>query len=290
MSKHVYALLITMLLAVFVPVFSVVAQDGGDGPALVFCESGSGCAYSPISGELSNDDVSLVLGEEDPYGNDVVVCDVAGGCQWANLDPEDLDLVNGGDGEVNSPEIDFDDEADANEDDEIIFDEDEVEPIEDDEMIFDEDEVEAYDTEALIFDIDEITATTVTPKSGNWTAYHLPGAMVCDVITIDIPASPPQSGTVSVSEDGSTLTLESLDAEVGSVPMVRVAGGYYHGELTIEGITLNYEEFFLDDGYALGLIHATFTQEGVNCQITRRFWTVYDGEDLVEDPGEDLVS
>jgi len=261
--------LLVVLVLVMLPLVPARAQDGGgpDNPQLVFCEAG-GCTFSEISGELSYEDTSLVLGEEDPHGNNVIVCQSGMGCQWSAVSPEDLDLVNGGDGIV--------------EGEPMIFDEDEVDAIDSDEMIFDEDEVDAIDPDEYIFDLSDMQPTNVVPVPGAWMAYHLAGAMVCPgVMTIDIPAGDPQSGTLTVSEDGRTLDLENLDPEATSVPMQRVVPGIYHGELTgtVEGnsVTLNFDEVFITEEFGIGLIHAEIAAQGIECRLERRFWVEYTG-------------
>jgi len=254
--------------------------DGGANPKIVFCEMGDGCRYSPASGDFSPEDVELLFGEPDPHGKNTAVCIDSGGCQWSAVTPEDLDLSYGGDGEPMR---------------EMVFDEDEVDPVTDDDdaMIFEEDEVDPVDLGSLNIpfqDWDKL-AVNVVPKPGAWTSTHLAGAMVCPgVMTLDIPASGPESGTMEVSDDGATLTAVGLDPDTASVPMQRVAPGAYHGELTVtadgQAMTVNFETVFLDDGFAIGLIHADVTAQGVECRIERRFWTIFDGEDLVPSPDD----
>jgi hypothetical protein len=263
-------------LMLLVPGAAALAQDdGATPPQLVLCADG-GCRYSPVSGELTTQDMTIVLGEADPYGNNVVACTDSDGCQWSAATPQDLDLVYGGDGDLGEG---------------MVFTEDEVEPIEG--MIFDEDEVDSFtiDNETIremIFELHETSQVIITPKSGIWTATHLAGQIVCPgVMTMAIPAGDVQSGNIVVAEDGSTLTAEGLDPELTDVPMRRVTGSAFYGAVTMAvpeqgDVTLHFVEFFLDDGFALGYIYADVVTQGFACNIERYFWTIFEGESLLE--------
>ena len=251
-------IVILMLISLALPTLPVQAQDdsGEYEPAILVCGD-DGCQHTRMSGEFAETDMEILIGEENPYGEDGYVVCSAGPCTWTQLDPADLDLVHGGDGEVD-----------------MIFEEEDVEAIDDDTPI--DPDVE--------FDFSDIDARDITPSAGTWTAYHQAGQMNCTSgLTIDIPAGDIQSGELVVSEDGNTLTLNDLDPEAASVPMERIAPGTYHGELevTADGQTMivNFDEKFVDTFLGLGLIWSEVAVQGYECRIERRFYTIYGGED-----------
>ncbi len=278
MLRNAFTGLLVVGMLLVLATAALAQDDGSTPPQLVLCTDG-GCRYSPVSGELSTQDLTIALGEPDPHGANVVVCTDSGGCQWSAVTPEDLDLVHGGDGDLGEG---------------MVFDEDEVEPVEG--MIFDEDEVDpiTIDNETIremIFNLNETSQVIIAPKAGTWTSTHLAGQMVCPgAISMSIPAGDVQTGNVIVSEDGSTLTAQGLDPELADVPMRRVAGSVFYGAVTIAvpetgDMTLHFIEYFLDDGFAVGLIYSEMTTQGITCTIERSFWTIFEGEDLLEPDG-----
>ncbi|NLF78214.1 MAG: hypothetical protein GX573_21175 [Chloroflexi bacterium] len=261
--------LVASILSLFaVPKLSSLAQEESEvyKPQILVCQTDTGCQYARMSGEFTETDMELTLGEENEYGeNGYVVCSIGLPCAWTDQSPEDIDLVHGGDGLVD-----------------LVFEEEESEPVTDEAPI--DPDVE--------FDLDSIQAQDVIPLAGMWTAYHQAGTLVCSgAISFDIPAGDVQSGELVVLDDGETLDLKNLDPELTSVPMKRVAPGTYHGELevTADGQTMvmNFDEKFVDTFLGLGLIWAEVSMQGYQCRIERRFYVIYGGEDgfmLAEDP------
>lgn len=260
--RHLTAplVLIALLAALAVPaVYSTAyAQDSNPNPAIMICVTGAGCWHSDISGELSSEQTTTLIGENDSTGNNVV-CTVDAGCEWTALEPNDLDLAYEGDGEADG----------------------EKQPA-----------PELPDDSDKMFPALDVEDATVTPVEGTWVAYNLAGAMVCPgVMTFDIPASPPQTGQLIVEDDGAVLTLESNDPELGVVPMMRTQDGVYHGtlEMEVEGqtLTINYDEMFVEPTMAVGMIHGEMTAQGYECTILRPFYTTIEGLELLERPVED---
>ncbi len=257
-------MLVLLLAALLMPVGGTVrAQDDNPNPAIVLCVTGAGCWHSEKSGEITGDQMAELLGENETGGN-TVLCTVSDGCQWSAPDPDDLDLLFEGDGEADGdkqPAPDLPDDADSD----------------------------------LIFPELDVEDARIVPVAGTWTGYNLAGAMVCPgVMTLEIPASPPQSSDLIVVDGGVTLTLESNDPELGVVPMRRVQDGVYHGvlEMTVDGqtMTIDYDEVFVAPTLAFGMIHGEMTAQGMTCTFNRPFYTIVEGLELLEAPVEDDAS
>jgi hypothetical protein len=297
MSKR---LLLTLfgLLALIVP-GAALAQDGeGEPPTLLLCENGAGCRHAKMSGKMSQEDLELLMGEEDPHGKNIVICHDSG-CDWSALSEEDADLAAGGDGEV---PMTFTVEEVYGEDteEEMTFTEEEAEQLEEESEEAESDDADAEDSEvededeSMNFTIDEVTPSNVVPMGGQWTAYHSPGIMDCGVMTMDIPGGDVQTGNVQVSEDGSTITATGLDADATTLPMNRIAGGVYHAqlEITVEGstATIDFYIVFVDEGLGVGYIEGKAAAQGVECLIQRWFQVLHGEVDLMRDevlPPED---
>lgn len=259
-TRHLTLILIVLTLTAPLNGFAL-AQDSGDNPnpAIVICTQGAGCFHSDKSGEVSTGQMTELLGENDTGGG-TVLCTPSDGCQWSAVGPEDLDLVFGGDGENigeknPAPEL-----------------------------------PEGSDSDSLFVEI-EIGDDPIVPVAGTWNAYHSAGVMDCGVIAIDIPESPPQPGALIVVDDGATLTLESSDPEMGVVPMQRVQNGVYHGTFEVstdEGVmTLDYNEVFVAETLAFGMISGELTSQGMECVLSRPFYAVVDGLELLDAPLSD---
>ncbi len=255
-SVVVAGLILLVLGMLFVP--AALAQEGQDSPPpdIVMC-SATECRYSPVSGILSYDDLELVLGKADEYGTNLVVCD-ASGCQWSAVTLEELEFV-------------LDQEIQDAEQEEMVFDEDEVDPITTDEK---PDVIELEDQ--------ELNFTSVVPLPGTWVTYHDPSVMECSMgMTIDVPGSGPDVATLSVSEDGSTLTGLDLDPETANMDMLRTPDGHYRSEMEFSQdggtMTLVFELFFLDEALGFGFIDGQIEQQGYSCSILRSFVTTLEG-------------
>lgn len=252
-----------LLAALLLPVGGTVrAQDDNPNPAIMLCVSEAGCWHSEKSGELTTGQLTHLIGENDTGGN-TVVCTLSDGCQWSAPDPNDLDLVFGGDGEADGEKQPAPDQPEAQEGDPI-------------------------------FSVLEVEDSELVPVEGTWTSYNLAGAMVCPgVMTLDIPASPPESGELIVVDEGAWLTLESANPELAVVDMLRVQDGVYHAEIEMEfegnTLTMQFNEVFVAPTLAFGMIHGEITAQGMECTIRRPFYTIVEGLDLLEAPVEGEV-
>lgn len=230
------------------------AQDDNPNPAIVICLQGSGCFHSDKSGEVTTEQMTSLLGDNET-GGDTVVCTTSEGCQWSAVGPEDLDLTFGGDGELDGEKKPAP-EAPA-------------------------------DSDSLFVEI-EIGDDPLVPVAGTWITYHSVGVMDCSVIAIDIPANPPEPGTLIVEDDGAVLTLDSSDPETSIVPMIRVQNGVYHGIFEVsteEGVmTINYNEVFVAPTMAFGMLSGEMTSQGMECVLSRPFFTILEGLDLLDAP------
>lgn len=235
---------------------ATLAQEGKDSPPpdIVMC-SATECRYSPVSGILSYDDLELVLGKADEDGTNLVVCD-ASGCQWSAVTLEELEFVLG-------------EEVQDAEQEEMVFDEDEVDPI-------------LSGTDVIELEDQELNFTSVVPLPGTWVTYHDPSVMECSMgMTIDVQGSGPDTMTISVSEDGSTLTGVDLDPETANMDMLRTPDGHYRSEIELSEdggtMTLVFELFFLDEALGFGFIDGQIEQQGYSCSMLRSFMTTLEG-------------
>lgn len=254
------AVLTLLLVALVAPLgsSSSYAQDDNPNPAILICVTDAGCWHSDKSGEVTGEQMGALLGDEDPHGENTVICTTTEGCQWSALDPDEAELTFSGD----------EDGPDG-----------EKQPAPD---------MDQQDSDQL-FPPTEVEEPSIMPVEGSWTAYNLAGVMTCPgAMTLDIPASDPLTGELLVSEDGSELTAESLDPELATVSMIRVGDGVYHAtiELSADGgtMTLNFDEVFVANTLAFGMIHGQIEQQGMECTITRPFYTIVEGLELLE-PG-----
>lgn len=291
--KHIGLIFVFTLLA-----FSAVqAQDTpvvDRYPSILLCEDGQGCRHSPISGALSYDDARLALGEPPIDGARALIC-TEGGCDWASVSDQDIDLVFGGDGTPDGMKA-------------MTFDEDEVEPEgfdfseeeaqdEAEEFDFSEDEVEDG-PRGFDFSEDELGVHDVVPKAGSWTAVHEAATLNCPgVFSMDIPAGDPQDATITVAEDGSSFSATDLDPDTPQMDMQRVRPGYYHAELPIEtgegSMVLKYDVGFFDPALAVGTITGEMTTQGYDCTIERGVLIVHESLDLfseTDDPAEESTA
>lgn len=273
-----------LLIGIQMALPTVQAQDGGPAFEILNCVDGQGCSYDTPADEVTKSDIELTLGEEDTSGNGLLVCAEAGGCTWAEASMEDIDLLYGGDGEPEGTMIFDDDEVDPVEDDDedvMEFDEDEVDPVEDAEL-----------GQGFIFDESDAAQTNIVPRDGQWTTYHQAGQMVCPgAMTLDIPAGDVTTGTLTVLDGGSSLHGEDLDPETAELDMQRRLDGVYGAELTlnIEGGTMHmyWEQVFVSDTFAVGLIHGQFEQQGMTCIVRRPFYSMHSDGIQIEEDGDD---
>ena len=264
-----------MMLLVLVPVSAQDSDTPVDPyPSLLLCSDGQGCRHSPISGEMSFEELSIVLGEPEVDGVPRNVVCSESGCSWSVLEDGEADLAFGGDGEPDGSRT-------------MTFDEDEVDT-EPEGFDFTEDEVEGFD-----FTDEEFGARHVTPLSGSWTTLHFAGTMDCPgAFSMEIPASDAETATIQVSADGYSFTATDLDPEAPEVTMQISGWGQYHADFTVptpEGdVVLNFDIVFPDPALAFGMISSDIESQGITCMIRRGFAVFHESLDLF--PEDELTS
>jgi hypothetical protein len=108
--------------------------------------------------------------------------------------------------------------------------------------------------------------------------------MNCGPASLDIPASPPETGTITVSEDGQQIIGEGLEDAQG-VPITLNADPNITGRFTgsfsgvQEGVpvTINYFWQVVTEEYIVGFLTTSFSSEGVTCNLYRPYELVYIG-------------
>lgn len=127
--------------------------------------------------------------------------------------------------------------------------------------------------------------TYQAPKAGPWRVTNLAGRLDCGVTSLDIPASPPETGVIEVLSGGQTLVGRSLQ-EDPSVPITMAADleirGRYTG--TVEGIeegipvTLTFVWQVVTETSIVGYLTGSVTSDGVTCTVYRPYELTYTGE------------
>jgi peptidyl-tRNA hydrolase len=126
----------------------------------------------------------------------------------------------------------------------------------------------------------------LVPKAGPWMVTNLSGQLNCGVTSLDIPASPPETGTLEVLDEGKTVVGSSLQ-EDQSVPITMSADPAVRGRYTgaLDGVeqgipvTINYVWQVVTEEYIVGYLSASFTSEGVTCKVYRPYELNYVGEE-----------
>jgi hypothetical protein len=125
--------------------------------------------------------------------------------------------------------------------------------------------------------------TFAVPKAGPWSVVNLAGQMDCGDMSLDIPASPRENGTIEVRDGGRTLIGTSLQEDQASItlradPAIR---GRYSG--TFDGmeqgvpVTINYFWQVVTDEYIVGFLTASMDSEGITCTVYRPYELTYTG-------------
>ena len=132
--------------------------------------------------------------------------------------------------------------------------------------------------------VPEEAGTFAAPKPGPWSVTHFSGQMDCGVMSLAIPASPPESGVLEVLDGGATVIGTGLeDAQGVSITMnasAEITGRYvgaFQGQEQGVPITINYFWQVVTDEYIVGFLTSSFTAEGVTCSIYRSFEMIYIG-------------
>ena len=259
-----------MMLMILVPVSAQDSDAPDPYPSLLLCEDGQGCRHSPISGELSYEELTIVLGEPEVEGVPRNVVCTDDGCNWSVLEDGDVDIVFGGDGTPEGTKA-------------MVFDEDDIDS-ESEGFDFTEDEVEGFD-----FTEGELGARHVTPLSGSWTSIHFDGTIDCPgAFSMAIPGGDIETATIQVSADGRSFVALDLDPETPEITM-RISGwGQYHADYTVstpEGdMVLNFDIMFVDSGLGVGMISSDITTQGFACTVRRGFAVFHESLDLFPDP------
>lgn len=265
MKRIVVSLMMILLLSL--PVFAQDSDAPIDPyPSLLLCADGQGCRHSPISGELSYEELTIVLGEPEVEGVPRNVVCTDDGCNWSVLEDGDVDIVFGGDGTPDGTKA-------------MVFDEDDIDS-EPEGFDFTEDEVEGFD-----FTDEELGARHVTPLSGSWTSVHFAGSIDCPgAFSMEIPAGDVETATIQVSADGRSFVALDLDPETPEITMNISGWGQYHADYTVstpEGdMVLNFDIVFADPGLGFGMISSDITTQGFACTVRRGFAVFYEGLNL----------
>jgi hypothetical protein len=121
------------------------------------------------------------------------------------------------------------------------------------------------------------------PKAGPWSVVNYAGRMTCGAFTLDIPASPPESGSLEVLDGGQTLIGSGLQEDEASITMSahpEITGRYTGAfEGTEQGVpvTINYFWQLVTDEHIVGFLTASVTSEGVSCEVYRSYELTYTG-------------
>ena len=132
-------------------------------------------------------------------------------------------------------------------------------------------------------DLPDGAGTFAAPKAGLWSVVNFAGQMACDAMSLEIPASPPESGILEVLDGGQTLVGSGLREGEASITMTAQPEwvGRYTGafEGTEQGVpvTINYYWQVVTDEYVIGYLAASVTAEGVSCTVYRSFEMTYTG-------------
>ncbi|MDX1614519.1 MAG: hypothetical protein R3300_09430 [Candidatus Promineifilaceae bacterium] len=133
-------------------------------------------------------------------------------------------------------------------------------------------------------DLPPDAGTFAAPKPGPWTVTHYGGQLDCGVMTLAIPASPPESGVLEVLDGGQTVVGTGLeDAQGVSITMNASPAitGRYTGsfQATEQGVPITIDYFWqvVTDEHIVGFLTSSFTSEGVTCSIYRSFEMFYSG-------------
>ena len=132
-------------------------------------------------------------------------------------------------------------------------------------------------------DLPPDAGTYSAPKAGPWTVVNYAGRMSCDAFSLDIPASPPESGILEVLDGGQTLIGSGLQEDEASITMnahPEITGRYTGAfEGTEQGVpvTINYFWQVVTDEHIVGFLTASVTSEGVSCEVYRSYELTYTG-------------
>jgi hypothetical protein len=141
----------------------------------------------------------------------------------------------------------------------------------------------AMDRFPLPEDLTSDAGTYSVPKAGPWSVVNYAGRMTCDAFTLDIPASPPESGILEVLDGGQTLIGSGLQEDEASITMnahPEITGRYtgaFEGREQGVPVTINYFWQVVTDEHIVGFLTASVTSEGVSCEVYRSFELTYTG-------------
>jgi hypothetical protein len=122
------------------------------------------------------------------------------------------------------------------------------------------------------------------PKPGPWEVTNFAGQLDCGALALDIPASPPERGTIEVLDGGRTVVGRSLQEDEAPITLSADPEiiGRYTGAIggTEQGIpvTINYSWQVVTDEYVVGYLTASFTDQGGTCTVYRSYELRYVGD------------
>jgi hypothetical protein len=147
-----------------------------------------------------------------------------------------------------------------------------------------EDPDPAMDRFPLPEDLPPDAGTFAAPKAGPWSVVNYAGRMTCGgAMTLDIPASPPESGILEVLDGGQTVIGSGLQEDEASITMMaypEITGRYTGAfEGTEQGVpvTINYYWQVITEEHIVGFLTASVTSEGVSCEVYRSYEMTYTG-------------
>lgn len=131
-------------------------------------------------------------------------------------------------------------------------------------------------------DLPPEAGTYALPLEGTWSVTHFAGSLNCGVTVFSIPPSPPETGLITVSEDGQEIYGEGLqDAQGATITLSANPDitGMFSGSIagSQEGtpITIHYFMQLVVEDYIIGYLASTFTSEGLTCTVYRSFEMEY---------------
>jgi hypothetical protein len=124
--------------------------------------------------------------------------------------------------------------------------------------------------------------SALVPLEGPWLATNYNGIMDCGSYSMDIPANPPEAGILEVLENGQKIIGTGMAESQGeSITMMAdpEINGRYNGifDGTQEGVPVQIYYYWqvVTEENIVGYLTASFSSQGVTCEVYRPFDLVY---------------
>ena len=124
--------------------------------------------------------------------------------------------------------------------------------------------------------------SALVPLEGPWLATNYNGVMDCGSYSMDIPANPPEAGMLEVLENGQKIIGTGMAESQGeSITMMAdpEINGRYNGifDGTQEGVPVQIYYYWqvVTEENIVGYLTASFSSQGVTCEVYRPFDLVY---------------